>query len=99
MRKMLLILSVILIGGCSFLKPYHKPIQQGNAIKDYQVNQLKIGMPEFKVKQIMGSPVLINAFSSDRLDYVYTFKSKTESQQKKVILSFRNKQLSSIQQQ
>jgi outer membrane protein assembly factor BamE len=99
MRKALLVLLALLISGCSWFQPYHKPIQQGNTIKDYQVNQLRIGMPEFEVKQIMGEPVLVNAFANDRLDYVYTFKSKAEFQQKKVILSFRNKQLSNIQQQ
>lgn len=96
MRKIFIIVSILFMSGCSWFKPYTQPIQQGNVFKDAQVNQLKIGMPEFKVKQIMGNPVLVNAFSDNRLDYVYTFKNRTDTQQKKIILTFKNKQLSNI---
>jgi outer membrane protein assembly factor BamE len=33
-----------------------------------------VGMTEAQVKEIMGSPVLINVFDPNREDYVYTFK-------------------------
>ncbi len=47
-------------------------IQQGNVITQEMVAQLKLGMDKKKVNFIMGSPIILDSFHSDRWDYLYT---------------------------
>lgn len=49
-------------------------IEQGNTFTEEQVNSVKVGMPIDEVVRIMGEPVLIDAFTDDRLNYVYTYE-------------------------
>ncbi len=71
MKKILSIaLSALLLSGC-----VHKiDIQQGNILTKCDVQRLHPGMTIAQVQDIMGTPILINTFSDDRIDYVYTFK-------------------------
>lgn len=47
-------------------------IEQGNIINPLTVQQLHTGMSVGEVKSLMGTPLLINTFRDDRVDYVYT---------------------------
>lgn len=49
------------------------PIIQGNIITPEDVSRLHVGMGEEQVKDIMGTPVLINLFTPNRAEYVYTY--------------------------
>lgn len=51
------------------------PIEQGNIFTSEMTSQLQIGMTETEVKNIMGTPILMNTFNTHRVDYVYTFKA------------------------
>jgi outer membrane protein assembly factor BamE len=69
-KILFVIISAFLITSC-----IHKmDIQQGNVITQETVNQLHPGMNEAKVREIMGNPLLLNTFSDQRIDYVYTYK-------------------------
>jgi outer membrane protein assembly factor BamE len=54
------------------IAPYKIEIQQGNFISQEMVSQLKEGMSKEQVRQIMGTPLLVDVFHAERWDYVYS---------------------------
>lgn len=71
MQKLFLILTAaLLLSGC-----VHKMnVQQGNIIEQDKVSKIHTGMSEEEVKSLMGTPVLINTFKDNRVNYIYTNK-------------------------
>ena len=71
MQKIVLTsIAALLLSGC-----VHKMnVQQGNIIEQDKVNKLHAGMSEEEVKSLMGTPVLINTFRDNRVNYIYTNK-------------------------
>lgn len=51
---------------------YRVDIQQGNVIDQAMIDKLEPGMTRAKVKFIMGTPLLVDPFHSDRWEYVYS---------------------------
>lgn len=95
------LISLVLIGfvlsGCSLFRLHKMEIEQGNIITQEKVNQLRPGMNEAEVKDIMGNPVLVNIFSPDRLDYVYTLqKDYNKRYERRVICLFRSHVLKEV---
>lgn len=61
------------VGSLPFV---HKiDIQQGNVVTQEMIAQLKPGMEKKKVNFIMGSPIILDAFHSNRWDYLYTMQA------------------------
>ena len=98
MKKLItLILMGFILSGC-FIRPHKLDIDQGNIINQENVGQLRIGMSEAEVRAIMGNPVLVNIFATNRLDYIYSFKpSYGEMRVTRVICIFQNGRLKEIQ--
>ncbi len=71
-RHILIIASALLLVAC--LKPYRIDIQQGNLITEKEVGQLKKGMTKREVRYVLGTPLVVDPFHSDRWDYYYSFK-------------------------
>lgn len=73
MQKLFSVLIMsLLLSSCSFI---HKmDIEQGNVYTEDTVKRLHKGMTQAQVKDIMGSPILMNTFNNNRVEYVYTFK-------------------------
>lgn len=72
-------------------------IEQGNVITPEMTNRLHTGMTEQQVKSIMGTPMLLNTFNDNRIDYVYTFKpGHGKMTEKYITLIFRNHRLQKI---
>ena len=72
-------------------------IEQGNIINPEMTSQLHTGMSIEEVKNVMGSPMLLNTFNDNRIDYVYTFKPGNGTMtEKKMTLTFENGVLRSI---
>lgn len=99
MRKLIFMcLLGTLLASCSLLPVHKLEIEQGNVITPDQINRLHPGMTEHQVKEIMGTPVLINLLANSELSYIYTFqigsKPRTE---KRVSLLFRHGILQVIQ--
>jgi outer membrane protein assembly factor BamE len=77
----MLLISAAVLGGCAnkggarsgFFEPYKFDIQQGNYITADAVKQLKPGMNPEQVKNIMGSPLVVDAFRADRWDYLFHY--------------------------
>ena len=73
MYKIIIFLStlmLILVSGCVT----KLNVQQGNIIEQDNVNKVHVGMSKEEVQSILGTPVLINTFRDNRVDYVYTNK-------------------------
>lgn len=65
-------LGVVLIssGGCV----YRVPIQQGNFLEAKEIEQVTVGMSRAQVRYVLGTPMVIDPFTTDRWDYVYYLK-------------------------
>jgi outer membrane protein assembly factor BamE len=70
MRLLAPILAAILVSGCGFV--YKIDIQQGNYVTQDLVAKLKVGMTKGEVRQLLGTPLLIDAFHSNRWDYYFS---------------------------
>lgn len=76
MRKHLVLIALLATSACSndFRMPFiHRiDIHQGNIFSQEMVDQLKPGMTQRQVAFVMGTPLLEDAFHSNRWDYVYS---------------------------
>jgi outer membrane protein assembly factor BamE len=54
--------------------PYRVEIVQGNFVSREQVEALKPGMSRLQVRDILGTPLITDAFHQDRWDYVFTIR-------------------------
>ena len=69
-RKLALLLALALLAGCV----YRVDVQQGNLLEATDIEAVKPGMTRSQVRFLLGTPVVKNAFSDDRWDYIYYFK-------------------------
>lgn len=94
MHKILTLFCVLLaLTGC--LRKMN--IEQGNVLEPAQVSRIHTGMTENQVKDVLGSPILLNTFNDNRVDYVYTMKEGHNNMTEKYItLTFRQNRLLSI---
>ena len=95
MRKLIVLLILLATAGltsCSSnLFSVHKiDIQQGNAVTQESVDQLKVGMKAEQVRYLLGHPLINDIFRPDRWDYVYYFKPGVGQLEKKRITVFFN---------
>lgn len=84
-----LILLLLLIAGCKQmpqvslpmlpgLGPHKIDIQQGNVITQEMLDKLQPGMTRNQVRFVLGTPLLVDPFRTDRWDYVYSMKKRGE---------------------
>lgn len=81
----------MLLASCSYVPtigPYKIDIQQGNVVTQEMVSKLKPGMSKAQVRFILGTPLVTDAFHTDRWDYIYVFKKdgKLQEQRKLTVL-------------
>ena len=62
------------LGGCAFPGVYKLDIQQGNIVKQEDLDRLKPGMSRAEVQYVLGTPLAGNSFREDRDYYLYTFQ-------------------------
>lgn len=73
-------------------------IEQGNVISQDEIAQLHSGMSEAQVKAVMGSPILVNIFTPNRLEYVYSYRPAYDERiEKRVSLTFSQGRLAHIE--
>jgi outer membrane protein assembly factor BamE len=72
-KKLILILvcSLSVLSACNIV--YKQNIQQGNAIEQDKLDQLKIGMTMNQVAYLLGTPAVRDPFHQQRWDYYYSF--------------------------
>lgn len=93
-----------LLAGCSFdtltdsIQPYRVDVRQGNYVDQEMVSQLKKGMSRDQVKFVLGTPLLVDLFRTDRWDYVYLFQpGRGEAQKRTVSVFFVDGQLDRVE--
>jgi outer membrane protein assembly factor BamE len=77
--------------------PYRVEIVQGNVVTKEQADAIKPGMTRNQVRDILGSPLLTDAFHADRWDYVFTIRRQGAAPQRRsIVVLFDGDQLKSI---
>lgn len=74
MRELLIsiaALSTLILSGCTLFTVHRIDVQQGNALPEESIEQLRVGMTSEQVRFILGEPLIRDPFRSDRWDYVY----------------------------
>lgn len=86
------LLMMLMLSGCFIIT---KPtIEQGNILTADKVRELHHGMSEKEVKNILGNPVLVNIFTPNRIEYVYTYQTGNRPRiEKRITLIFENGRL------
>jgi len=102
MRKHLVLIACLATLSCSndFQMPfiYRLDIYQGNIFSQDMVNQLKPGMTKRQVAFVMGTPLLEDAFHSDRWDYIYSSEPGGENRvEKKFTARFKDDKLVGVE--
>lgn len=88
------LISALFLGlaaGCSGGKigPHRIDVQQGNALDQESVARLKPGLSRSQVRFLLGTPLVVDPFRTDRWDYVYLYhKAGRLTEQKRVTLFF-----------
>lgn len=69
--------------------PYKIEVVQGNVVTREQIAFLKPGMNRAQVRDVLGSPLLADAFHADRWDYVFTIRRQgAEPQSRHIVVRF-----------
>lgn len=84
-----LCLSVVLAAGCAVYRP---EIQQGQTVKIEDVEKITQGMSPSEVRDILGTPLVNDAFNQQRWDYVYNSidRSRTPTELSVVSITFKD---------
>ncbi len=98
MKKIIPILFIACaLTSCSLVPVQKMDIEQGNFITQENVNKLHLGMTTKQVKEIMGTPELLNTFTANRVDYVYTNEPGNRTRvERSLVLTFYKKKLTNI---
>jgi outer membrane protein assembly factor BamE len=79
------------------VSPYRIDIQQGNVVTQEQLERVKLGMNRLQVRDVLGSPLLTDAFHTDRWDYVFSLRQTGKPLQRRdVVLTFEGDVLKKI---
>jgi outer membrane protein assembly factor BamE len=96
MQKVLIsIAALLLLASCSV---YKLEIQQGNALDEKSVSELKLGMDRRQVSFLLGTPTIADPFHKDRWDYLYEhWVDGARVEHKHLALFFENNLLTRIE--
>jgi len=70
MRFLLAAATMLALAGCGLV--YTIDIQQGNYVTDDLAAKLRVGMTKAEVRQLLGTPLLIDPFHANRWDYYFS---------------------------
>lgn len=78
--------ALTLLAGCSAsrmavpivpgITPYRIDIQQGNIVTQEMLDKLEPGMSRNQVRFVLGTPLIVDPFRTDRWDYVYRMNKR-----------------------
>lgn len=93
----LIVLTTLVLSACARFGVYRLDVQQGNLVTQEQLAKVKPGMSRIDVRNLLGTPLLQDAFKADRWDYFFSDDRNSgsklnpfgrDSQQFKVAISF-----------
>jgi len=102
-----LLAGLLALTGCESLQssdnflgvvtPYRVEVVQGNVVTREQAARVRPGMSRAQVRDLLGSPLLTDAFHADRWDYVFTIRRQgAEPQLRRIVLRFDGETLKSM---
>ena len=84
--------ACLLLTACasdSFFYPHRIDVRQGNYVDQRMVSQLRQGMTREQVRYVLGSPLVVDMFRTDRWDYAYRYtEGWGETQKRNLSLYF-----------
>jgi len=91
----LLCAAVLFLGACV----YRIDIQQGNLLRDSDIDRVQVGMTRSQVQFLLGTPMVADSFHRDRWDYAYYFRHgrSREVQHRWIIVYFENERVAKIE--
>lgn len=98
MKKIALIMTLLIaLSACSYMHVRKMDVEQGNVLTEEDTKQLHVGMSQSDVTALAGTPLMMNTFSENRIDYVYTYKPGYGHKREKFIaLEFSHGKLKAI---
>jgi outer membrane protein assembly factor BamE len=77
---------------------YRIDIQQGNLLKDKDIQQVEVGMTRSQVQFLLGTPMVSDSFHRDRWDYAYYLRKgrSPDVDRRWVVVYFENDRVSKI---
>lgn len=99
------IFVALLLSGCStpawvsavkesppnWLTPYRVDIGQGNYVSESMAAKLQEGLSKEQVRAILGTPLLVDPFRSDRWDYIFDIRrGDGEKERRRFTVMFRD---------
>lgn len=85
-------------GITSVITPYRVEVVQGNVVTREQLAAVKPGTPRNRVRDMLGSPLIADAFHAQRWDYVFLIRRPgTEPQQRSVTIYFDGDSVKEVQ--
>lgn len=97
LRLHLALVGCLVASGCQSLQssdsfmgvitPYKVEVVQGNVITSEQAQAIKPGMTRAQVRDILGTPLLADAFHANRWDYVFTIRRQGAGPQARRIVA------------
>ena len=92
MQNFLIPLLILGLSGCkqmpdvpTAIAPYRIDVQQGNVVTQDMVDKLKPGMTRAQVRFVLGSPLIVDPFHTDRWDYIYTYQKQGKETERRII--------------
>ncbi len=96
------VLLSALVAGCSssptslrnpetlfgLLTPYRADVVQGNVVTQEVLGLVQPGLGRMQVRELLGTPLLVDPFHADRWDYVFTLRRQGVPDQKRVVSVF-----------
>jgi len=81
--------------GCAFI--YKLDVQQGNLVSQEMVSKLKKGMTKPEVRQVLGTPLLMDPFHGNRWDYYFSTEVRGRTTERtRFSVFFENDKLASV---
>lgn len=95
--RLLTIIFVVLISGCSWHATHHQNDRQGQLLPEKALSQLKKGMSPSEVTNLLGSAILYN-LNDNRWEYIEYAKLKGKvTKNKHLVLTFKDDELNKIE--
>lgn len=91
------VLAAMLATAC--IKPYRIDVQQGNLVTQKEVATLKRGMTKREVRYLLGTPLVVDPFHTDRWDYFYSLRKgrSNDIKRRRVTLVFDGEELARVE--
>lgn len=81
-----------------WISPYRIDVQQGNVVTSEQLAQIQVGMNRLQVRNVLGTPLLVDNFHPERWDYLFLLDRPGRLPQRRdVVLHFEGDKLAKIE--